>query len=92
LCPFRGGELGAHLTQYGQAEVYFHTKKWRLGPSSLLATADMGRKLGAVNMAWAEAYLRSKWHLDPFSRLATTGMGRKLEVGLCPFGGSWVPI
>ena len=43
-----GGELGAHLTQYGQAEVYFHTKKWRLGPSSLLATADMGRKLGAV--------------------------------------------
>jgi len=66
VVPLSGGELGAHLTQYGQAEVYFHTKKWRLGPSSLLATTDMGRKLGAVPL----------WGVGP--HLAEYGLGRGL--------------
>ena len=38
-----GGELGRRLSQCGLqgAEVYFRTK-WRLHPSSRLATIDMG--------------------------------------------------
>ena len=46
LCHFRG-ELGPRLIQCGlgrAAEVYFRTK-WRLHPSSRLATIEMGRKL-----------------------------------------------
>jgi len=70
-----------------------------------LATIDMDRKLGAVvllsvrvvgspsklNVAWAEAYLRTKCHLDPSSRLATIDMDRKVE-GCCAVirGESWV--
>jgi len=47
LCPpspfFRGGGgLGPHQTQFRLCT------KWHLGPSSHLATADMGRKFGAV--------------------------------------------
>jgi len=67
--------------------------KWRLHPSSRLATIDMGQKLGGSGcalfyggswvttehkFAWFEAYLRTKWHLSPSSRLATTDIGRKL--------------
>ena len=37
LCPFREGELGPHLTQCGQAEVYL-CAKFRLDPSNRLAT------------------------------------------------------
>jgi len=73
------------------AEVYFRTK-WRLHPSSRLATIDMGQKLGGGGCALflgvagfppntvicAEAYFRTKWHLSPSSRLATTDIGRKL--------------
>jgi len=44
LCSFRW-ELGPHLTQCAWAEAYLRTK-WHLGPSSHLATTDMGRKLG----------------------------------------------
>jgi len=44
LCPFRG-QLGPRLIQCGLAEVYFRTK-WRLHPSSRLATIDINRKLG----------------------------------------------
>jgi len=43
--PLSQGELDPRLTQSGWAEVYFRTK-WRLYPSSRLATIDMGRKLG----------------------------------------------
>jgi len=39
-----------------------------------------------LDVAWAEANLRTKWHLDPSSHLATTDMGRNWR-GLCPFGG-----
>jgi len=65
--------------------------KWRLNPSSRLATTDTGRKLGAVplwegelvpmqhNMAWAEAYLHTKWHLDLPKRLAT--IHQRLDTG-----------
>ena len=42
--PFRG-ELGPQYN-VAWAKVYFHTK-WRLHPSSHLATIDMGRKLGS---------------------------------------------
>jgi len=41
------GELGPRLTQCAWAEIYFRTK-WRLHPSSRLATIGMNRKLGAV--------------------------------------------
>jgi len=40
------------------AEIYFRTK-WRLHPSSRLATIDMGRKLGAVHLyagSWVPIY------------------------------------
>jgi len=37
LCPFRGGELGPHLTQCGQGEAYLHAK-FHLDPSNSLAT------------------------------------------------------
>jgi len=57
-------------------EAYLHTK-WHLHPSSRLATADKGQKLGACALlgegAWspsktvwpgpAEAYLHVKFHL-----------------------------
>jgi len=46
LCPFRG-QLGLRLCNVAWAEVYFRTK-WRLHPSSRLATLDMNGKLGAV--------------------------------------------
>jgi len=80
------------------AEVYFRTK-WRLRPSSRLATIDMGHKFGAGGcalfsgvagspsntVAWAEAYFHTKWHLSPSSRLATTDIGQKRRCA--PFGG-----
>ena len=88
------------------ADAYLSTK-WHLGPSSHLATIDMGRKLrggGSApflereagypsnKVAWVEAYLRTKWHLNPSSHLATRDMGRKL--GAMPLWGrgNWVPI
>jgi len=39
LCPFVGGELGSHLTHFGQglAEAYLHAK-FHLDPSNRLAT------------------------------------------------------
>jgi len=37
LCPFGGGELGPHLTQYGRAEAYLHAK-FHLDPSNRSAT------------------------------------------------------
>jgi len=80
------------------AQVYVRTK-WRLHPSSRLATIDIGQNwLGWVcpflrvagspsnTVAWAEAYLHTKWHLDASSRLATIKMGRKLGA-LPPFWG-----
>jgi len=75
------------------AEVYFRTK-WRLHPSSRLATIHMGQKLNGGGcalcaggswvpiehkVAWAEAYLHTKCHLSPSSRLATRDIGRKLD-------------
>jgi len=45
--PFRGGELGPHLTQRGLDLAYLRTK-WHLDPSSRLVTIDMGRKVGAA--------------------------------------------
>ena len=48
LCPFRG-ELGTRLYNVNWAEVYVRTK-WRLHPSSRLATIDMGQKLGEVGV------------------------------------------
>jgi len=50
LCSLFGeGELGPHLAQCGQDEIYLRTK-WHLDPSSRcrLATIDMGRKLGGA--------------------------------------------
>ena len=45
LCPFQGGELGIHLTQFFlRAEAYL-LAKFHLDPSSGLATIDMGRGL-----------------------------------------------
>jgi len=44
LCPFRGGARAAVYHNVSWAEVYFRTK-WRLHPSSRLATIDMGQKL-----------------------------------------------
>jgi len=87
--PFLEGGEGAG----SPSKVYFGTK-WRLHPSSCLATTDMGQKLvGSCafflgegdswipiehKVAWAEAYLHTKWHLSPSSHLATTDIGRKL--------------
>jgi len=44
LCPFCGG-AGSPSNSVAWAEVYFRTK-WRLHPSSRLATTNMNRKLG----------------------------------------------
>ena len=82
-------------------EVYFRTK-WRLNPSSRLATINMGQKLGGggcalcsgdswvpiwYNVAWTKAHLHVKCHLHSSSRLATIKMGRKLGGGLSPLFG-----
>jgi len=40
-------ELGPHLTQYGWAEAYLHTK-WHLDTSSRLPTIDMALKWGRL--------------------------------------------
>ena len=81
LCPFRG-EMRPRLIHVAWAETYFRTK-WRLHPSSRLATIDMGHKLWGCSLfgegagspsntvAWAEAYLHTNLHLNPFSHLAT---------------------
>ena len=45
--PLSPGELGPRLTQCGLGRVYFRTK-WRLHPSSRLATIDIGKELRAV--------------------------------------------
>ena len=91
LCPFRA-EVGPHLNNVAWAEVYFRTK-WRLHPSSHLATLNTGQKLGGSGcalcsggswvpithkVAWAEAYLHTKCYLSPSSLLATRDIGRKL--------------
>ena len=73
LCPFPVG--GNWVTVYynvAWAEVYFHTTKWHLRPSSRLATINIGRKLGGLrrlfekgswvpiqhNVAWTKATSR----------------------------------
>jgi len=86
------------------ADVYFRTK-WRLHPSSRLATTDIGQKLGRCSplgegklgphltqSRLAQAYLHTKWHFDASSRLVTIKMGGKL--GVCPLVGEerWGPI
>jgi len=80
LCPFRS-ELGPRLIQCGLGRGLLRTK-WRLHPSSRLATINIGQKLGGggcalcsggswvpieQKVAWAEAYLRTKCHLSPSS-------------------------
>jgi len=70
---------GPRLIQCGLGRGHFRTK-WRLHPSSRLATINMGQKLGGGGcalcsggswvpiehkVAWAEAYLHTKWHLSP---------------------------
>jgi len=42
--PFGAGELDPHFAQRGLGQAYLRTK-WRLDPSSRLATTDMGQKL-----------------------------------------------
>ena len=44
LCPFCG-QLGPRLHNVVWADVYLRSK-WRLHPSSRLATIDMGQKVG----------------------------------------------
>jgi len=93
LYPFRA-KLGPCLIQCGLGRG-LHRTKWRLHPSSRLATIDMGQKLGGCGCAlflgvswvpiehkvtWAEAYLHTKWHHSLSCRLATTDIGRKLGV------------
>jgi len=55
LCPFRG-QLAPPLISVAWAEVYFRTK-WRLHPSSRLATIDMGQELGVGGCAFLEGEL-----------------------------------
>ena len=82
------GELGPCLTQCAWAEVYFRTK-WRLHPSSRLATVDMNRKLGscAPFMGDLRPHLTQRrlgrglllYKVASLSsRLATIDIGRKL--------------
>jgi len=98
-----GWQLGPHLAQcgVGRGLLPYQVASY-LDPSSRLATADMGRKLGCApfwdaethltQCAWAQAYLRTKWHVDPPSRLATIGMGAKVGSSCAPFWGSWVAM
>ena len=50
------GELGPHLAQCGLAEANLHAK-CHLDPSSHLAIADIGRKLGAVPLLGRESWV-----------------------------------
>jgi len=92
LCPIRA-ELGPRLIQCGLGRGLYFRTKWRLHPSSRLATINMGQKLSGGGCAlcsggswvpiehkvtWAEAYLHTKCRLSPSSRLATTDIGQKL--------------
>ena len=83
------------------AEAYLHDTKWHLGPSSRMATIDMGRKLGVCAPFSAEGELGGRGlppcqvpslYIDLSSRLATIRMGRKLGAVLPLLGGSWVRI
>jgi len=103
---FWGGELGPHLMQC-RLDRGLPPYQWHLGPSSRLATIDMGLKLGGsapflgrgtgspsnTKVAWAKAYLHTKWHLNPCNHLTTTDRDRNLGA-LPPFlrRRSWVPM
>ena len=101
LCPFCA-EVGPRMAW---ADVYFRTK-WRLHPSSRLATINMGQKLGGGGCAlcsWVPSstvwlgprpHLHAKCHLDSSSRLATINTGQKLGGDGCALcsAGSCVPI
>jgi len=80
------------------AEVYFRTK-WRLHPSSSLATVEMGQKLGEA-CAFFSGELGPyrtqsrlgrglppyKWHLSPPSRFTTTDIGGRVPLGKAELG------
>jgi len=89
-----------HLTQCGQGlppyqvaslsiQLFGHN---RHGPKIVGCYAPFLGGCGSPcnNVAWANVYICTKWHPDPSSRLGTTDMCQ--DWGLCPFGGSWVPI
>ena len=59
------GELRPRLIQCGWAEVHFRIK-WRLHPSSRLATIDMGQKLGGCGCA---LFIWDSWVPIEHSRL-----------------------
>jgi len=89
---------GSRLTQCGLGQRLDFCTKWRLHPSSRLASIDMNRKLGAcapfkeggglrphlTQRRLAEVYLCTKWHLDPSSRLATIYNNHNHFMALCP--------
>jgi len=85
------------LYKVAWAEAYLRAK-YRLDPSSRLATLNIGRILGSsapflgrergphlTQSRLCRGLPPTNWHLDPCSHSAATDMGRKL-VGLCPFG------
>ena len=74
LCPFR-----RELYNVAWTEVYFRNK-WRLHPSSRLATIDTNQKLGAVPLLGGAATPLAQ-------RLATIDMGQKLGRGCALFWG-----
>ena len=90
-CALFTGGAGSPSNTVAWAEAYLHTK-WHLSPSSLLATTDIGRKLGGCAPLGRGAgfpsntmlrrptlgYPHTNWHLDPCSPLATIDVGRKL--------------
>ena len=97
LCPFRGGELGPHLTQccLGWGLPPYQVVSWYIqpfghnisGPKIGGSAPFWGRGAGFPSSTmWPVAHLHAKYHLDPSSRLATIDIGRKLE-GSAPFLG-----
>ena len=92
--PFAGG-AGSPSNTVAWAEVYFRTK-WRLHPSSRLATIDMGRKLGGCAFLELRPHLTQRrlgrslpqyqvasWSIQPMGH---NKHGPQIG-GLCPFGG-----
>jgi len=51
LCPFGGGELGPHLTQWARAEAFLHAK-FHLDPSNWLATMHHHKQTGQTTVRW----------------------------------------
>jgi len=76
-------QLGPHLALNGLGEAYLHDTKWRLHPSSRLATVDMGRKVWVLCSFGKEGWAPSNT-MSPRPRYTSLPSGSLIHPAVWP--------